>query len=266
MDEMGPGTRGGSMGMGAYGAPKVQRAEYRLCRFFDLDVEPGKTYRYRIRLVMLNPNHNVPPRYLQSKNAQKLREGTTRTTDWCEACPPVQVPLGGSILAGEVKPSKGAKEPSIELLFNVFDEQQGVDALHPEEVRRGDLANYPDTSVLVADPKEPNGDPLEKKLNIETDALLIDLAGGEKIPGAPSSMITPGRALIMSPTGELIIRSEAREAARYTDDKSRLKELEDLKNKKPAARGSRGDDDDPFSRFNDGLMSPGDNKKKARRK
>lgn len=265
MGGMGQGMVGGSMGMGAYGTAKVQRAEYRLCRFFDLNVEPGKTYRYRIRLVMLNPNHNVPPRYLQSKNAQKLREGTTRTTDWCDACPPVTVPLGGSILAGDVKPAKGVKEPSIELMFNVFDKKQGVDALHPEEVRRGDLANYPDTSVLVPDPSDPSGVPLDKKLNIETGALLIDLAGGEKIPGAPSGLITPGRALIMSPTGELIIRSEARDAARYTDDKSRLKELKDLKTRKPAVGGSRGgDEDDPFSRFNE--MSPGDNKKRGRRK
>src|SRR6185437_15544544 len=61
----GSGMSGPSMGgQGMYGPGKggaaARRAgpvvEHRLFRFFDFDVEPGKTYRYRIQLVLSNPN------------------------------------------------------------------------------------------------------------------------------------------------------------------------------------------------------------------
>jgi len=38
--------------------------EYRLFRFIDLDVKPGRTYRYRVKVVCWNPNLNVPGRHL----------------------------------------------------------------------------------------------------------------------------------------------------------------------------------------------------------
>jgi len=38
--------------------------EYRLFRFIDLDVKPGRSYRYRVKVVCWNPNLNVPSRHL----------------------------------------------------------------------------------------------------------------------------------------------------------------------------------------------------------
>jgi hypothetical protein len=42
----------------------MQGPEYRLFRFIDLDVKPGSTYRYRVKVVCWNPNLNVPGRHL----------------------------------------------------------------------------------------------------------------------------------------------------------------------------------------------------------
>ena len=45
--------------------------EYRLFRFFDFTVEPGKHYRYRVSLLLWNPNWKVPPQYLARADLAK---------------------------------------------------------------------------------------------------------------------------------------------------------------------------------------------------
>jgi hypothetical protein len=49
-------------GPGGYGMnPELQRpVPYYLLRYFDFDAEPGKSYQYRIRLVMRDPNYQRP--------------------------------------------------------------------------------------------------------------------------------------------------------------------------------------------------------------
>lgn len=50
-----PGA-GGPIGYGAGGPPPVEVENF-LLRFVDCDVQPGRTYEYRVRLRMLNPNY-----------------------------------------------------------------------------------------------------------------------------------------------------------------------------------------------------------------
>ncbi|VTS10754.1 unnamed protein product [Gemmata obscuriglobus UQM 2246] len=51
----GPGGPGG-FGFGAGGPPPVEVENF-LLRFVDCDVQPGRTYQYRVRLKMQNPNY-----------------------------------------------------------------------------------------------------------------------------------------------------------------------------------------------------------------
>ncbi|HET6881167.1 MAG TPA: hypothetical protein VFI31_13485 [Pirellulales bacterium] len=53
------------------GPPPTEIVRYRLFRFFDFDVQPGKTYCYRVKLVALNPNYELPARYLANGPASK---------------------------------------------------------------------------------------------------------------------------------------------------------------------------------------------------
>ena len=50
------GPRPGARVPGTY-----ELVDYKLFRFFDLNVEPGKHYQYRVRLVLANPNHLEEP-------------------------------------------------------------------------------------------------------------------------------------------------------------------------------------------------------------
>ena len=51
------------MMLDAQGRPIVG-VDYRLFRFVDTNVEAGKTYRYRVRLSLWNPNRDLEGRYL----------------------------------------------------------------------------------------------------------------------------------------------------------------------------------------------------------
>ena len=60
--------------MGIPGAQAMQAEDeipYYLFRFFDFTVESGKRYVYRVRLMLLNPNYEIPPRFLISDELDK---------------------------------------------------------------------------------------------------------------------------------------------------------------------------------------------------
>ena len=62
---MGGGYGGGGYGGGGYGSPgfamdmpkKLPSTKHKLVRFFDLKAVPGKVYKYRVRLLMYDPNY-----------------------------------------------------------------------------------------------------------------------------------------------------------------------------------------------------------------
>jgi hypothetical protein len=63
--------------------------ELLLFRYFDFDVEPGATYRYRVRLVLRNPNYG---RSLAAAGGQpEIVRTETLLTPWSAATPPVRV-------------------------------------------------------------------------------------------------------------------------------------------------------------------------------
>jgi len=63
--------------------------ELLLFRYLDFDVDPGKTYRYRVRLVLNNPNFG---RLASEANGEAgVVEGETRPTEWSNVTKPVTI-------------------------------------------------------------------------------------------------------------------------------------------------------------------------------
>jgi hypothetical protein len=62
-------------GGGEFGGPMMtgggidEGAEYRLFRFIDESVDPGKAYRYRVKVELPNPNYGLDPRMLADQKA-----------------------------------------------------------------------------------------------------------------------------------------------------------------------------------------------------
>ena len=59
---------GGRGGLGADGEPPVP---HWLLRFFDFSVEPGKKYKYRVRLAMLDPNQSFGARRVEPSRSTR---------------------------------------------------------------------------------------------------------------------------------------------------------------------------------------------------
>ncbi len=80
----GSGYGAGGYGMGggtAMGAPRRQpSSKYKLIRFFDTTVKPGASYRYRVRLIMYDPNF---PEYemISPKNINLKPDALARVQD-----------------------------------------------------------------------------------------------------------------------------------------------------------------------------------------
>ncbi|MEZ6061163.1 MAG: hypothetical protein R3C19_12430 [Planctomycetaceae bacterium] len=61
-----------------------------LVRFMDFTVDRGKTYQYRVRLEMRNPNFNVP---LDRLEQPELATQKTLMSDWSQPTEPVAIPM-----------------------------------------------------------------------------------------------------------------------------------------------------------------------------
>ncbi|MBO7206941.1 MAG: hypothetical protein J6W10_04940, partial [Kiritimatiellae bacterium] len=56
-------TRGGNIGA------KVTKVNYYLFRFFDFDVEDGRTYQYKVKLYLANPNYGLDVNLVEDGNS-----------------------------------------------------------------------------------------------------------------------------------------------------------------------------------------------------
>ena len=130
----------------AASGPKVDRKLY---RFVDYFVEPGRQYRYRVKLALRNPNFKRPERKLKNP---ELAQVQMIETPWSEPTPPATVPRGVLILAGSVagKPTAQAShDPEAEILVITFDRQRGGEPAVKKQVQRGVLANFHENSLRV---------------------------------------------------------------------------------------------------------------------
>lgn len=244
-------SMGGAMGgMSGRTAVTKEKIEHMLFRFFDFTAQPGKKYKYRIRLALENPNYKVPVQFLKSPD---LAKEEFIFTDWSEPTPEVFVPLGSELLAGDINP----KDPSAKILVRQFDMDKALTAVHKFDVSRGGTMNA--NGIEVSKPKTtnavtPTGAPEEEKPKVDfrTDATMVDLVGGDKLVGGPSGIKSPGRMLVMRSDGELTMLSEFSDAERYEKEDFLLNEAKDAdKPKTPgAAAGDAGAEMAPGSEGN----------------
>lgn len=199
---------GGNMGMGNRGMGGMARSGFRqklvenkLFRFFDTTVEAGKSYRYRVRLELNNPNLDVLSMYLDTSR-RDLSKGETRQTAWSEPSGEIYVPRAGSLLAGDVTPAAGAKETQAQVMVQTFDPEKGIAAAKTFDLKRGSLANAAGVEVQVADYGAAGGAKTET-VDFETNAVCLDMVGGEKLPAGAGK--APGRVLMVDANGELAV-------------------------------------------------------------
>lgn len=231
---MGPGMMGAEGGRGSYSGPMGGGAnsprtslpkgvDFLLLRFFDYTVEPGKRYRYRVSLVLADPNYAMPENVLapavldrqhkesvDAKGQKRPRPDFRRIEGWSDPSPVVGIPLAGGAKLVDVKPPSAEKigdEPAVTLLVNSFDKDSEGNAIQAaikrENVHRGDVVNFvEDAEYVVAVPPSIDTHPGFK---FATGITLIDARGGEK---AGKNLAMPSQVLLMGPSGNLYVRQE----------------------------------------------------------
>ncbi len=228
-------------------AQTVAAVEYYLFRYFDFDVEEGKTYQYRVKLLLANPNYGVEERFVEDPTSteKKIVE-----SEFCEPSNPASLGRSARIFAESVEaPARPGAEPRVRMASIYFDQESATESLaQGQAMTLGQLANFykkPHEPVAVAGALSANaaggmgmamgmtggsasqsgrgGRKSNKPTTVDhvSDACLVDAVGGEKISGA--ELRSPGKIMILEPNGYLQVREvkeDARELGRYDGSQS----------------------------------------------
>jgi hypothetical protein len=159
-----------------------------LFRYVDFNVEPGKIYRYRVKLVFENPFKN---RHAEEVSDPSLTEGDTRETDqWSEPTRPVYVPEDARFFVAHTYGQPGRSSlPAADVdLFQWF-ASTGTVVNHPKvHVQLGQLIGGL-LKARVLNPAIDSAD--EEKVPFSTNDALIDVASGFSLePGLHRDLIS----------------------------------------------------------------------------
>ncbi|MDY0171153.1 MAG: Rib/alpha-like domain-containing protein [Thermoguttaceae bacterium] len=228
--EAGMGFRGAGMGMGMdeYAdeglGMRDQVPDYLLFRFFDYSVEAGKSYRYRVRLMLANPNYGIDPKFLASP---ELAEKQWIEKDrWSEPTSVIAVPRDTYVVAGSMDTQlRDVDEPSGTVVIVKWIQDTGTEVHKEFHVTRGQQLDYPDQAgetrpEAVGFPPQgfaemQSGEYERMRIDFVTGMLVLDLVGGNRLPGRNRSMTELGKILVMDHDGTLRILCEAREKRGY---------------------------------------------------
>ena len=261
----GSGTSGMGMGMGMGGTsggfgnagmsgntwtrytnypPSVMvNMKYRLFRYFDFTVEPGKSYQYRVSLGLKNPNYLLADRFL-TEEAAKEKKTLELYTEFSAPSGNVAVNSNARILAQSVanppQANRAWQQQGATISSIVFDEADKEDYIAKgKNVAVGAILNFSRTSGerlseftssgmgmgsdmsggMGMSPSPgmgmgPGGrtsasssKPSTKTLDHISNDCLVDVVGKGKLIGSNSDHSPAGQIMVMAFDGTLSIRS-----------------------------------------------------------
>ncbi len=210
------GGYGGSMGLGSDVTLEEfvwdHETPYILFRYFDNNVLPGHSYRYRVRLVMRDVNHEVKEQYLSKLVTQRREESgnkSYRKTDWSEPSPVASVPMPARIYLVSAKPSRGNNfnaEPKAEILIKALNSEYAAEVGLTDSFSRGSVINVAKKAKVVWANKFDELDS-PPSFRFMTGIAVLDFTGGKKL-GKSKGMVVPARALLMDAAGHLFVQEE----------------------------------------------------------
>jgi hypothetical protein len=195
-----------------------------LFRYFDSDVEPGKQYRYRVRLALVDVNAFTPAMYLSDEaNARRAKEVNAkgdplgyRYSDWSEPSRTATVPLAGLVYIAGAEPANPlnfASEPQAKLLIKSLDAKLPAETALAEMFLRGTVLNLFQKQAQIIwsasfQTTDRDGAPQDSpKFNFRTGLTLLDFDGGEVL-GGNRELTAPARALNKDSAGKMMLESE----------------------------------------------------------
>jgi hypothetical protein len=200
---------------GGLGADMMPRVDNWLLRFLDFSVEPGRKYRYRVRLVIQDPNRSAARATLDSSviNRFKADKSPYRVTEPSKPSRTVSIPLAGTVRVASADTANErsvTSEPDVKLLVESFDADEkgkSIQAAIEAEFKRGNVANLTeDAEILV---EQGRAIDKEKGFEFRTGITVIDIHGGEPLSRANRDLKREARVLLMDPAGQLFVQKES---------------------------------------------------------
>ena len=198
--------------------------KYALLRFFDFTVDTGTMYRYRVSLVLRNPNYKVPAKHLKDSAFAK---DTMLRTPWSEPSNVVYVPEDVRVLARNVPVPHPGGEPEATVMIMKWIQDSGVTA-HEEfsKLMRGTLLDFPHRRfrAVPTSPRDRGMGDLER--------MSRDRRPSHSAPGAPRDYVPvdyitgatlvdiasdgpAGRILLVDEAGNLTAHNEIEDKAEF---------------------------------------------------
>jgi hypothetical protein len=237
---------GGRFGGGVFGQPAPAAVttpdntvvvDNKLFRFVDFTAEPGKTYRYRIQLVVNNPNFGLLPDCLLDAKTASV---PTLFSDWAMTAP-VTIPRDWRLLADSVSVTvPGKSEPKAKLavlaIVKAKPATEGVstpltsdvplEALKElfgtnEAIPMGAIVDLHLAFDKVVDVPEGGLYRKVENVNIDTDqTMLLDLRNDDPLAMNPKSK-GPTEMLFMDSSGRLVTADSAADSLVVKDFRDR---------------------------------------------
>jgi len=209
--------------------------ELLLFRYLDFNVEPGKFYRYRVRLVLTNPNFG---RHLQEAGGvAHVVEGDTRTTPWSGVTEPAYIEEDYRYFVTDVVESNRRVLPSAKFDVYEWNPKFGTFINSPLEVRMGQPISD-EVKTKVIDPAKGTNEEQSYKFvssdyfvdaspEIRLEDALHEKADDGKVVkfpvGSRGKMPIPPKTLVSRSTDQLVSMSPSLNRKDHDAMKSYLK-------------------------------------------
>ena len=203
--DMRPGSGGGANSAGGAEESVTANTEARLMiRSLDFTVEPNVTYRYRIRLVVKNPNFE----------RTDVNPGTDTTTEqmrgpWSEPTSAVNVPADVSAYADQPAPNDRRDDV---VMFEVYrwNPSTGQTVVKTDDAAPGFLIGE---YGAVLEPTSEGGGAKSVPIDFNSRSFVLDSSGGRsRIPDIGierNQFVIPAVAMVVEPDGAVVVRNQA---------------------------------------------------------
>lgn len=223
-----------------------------LFRYFDFDVLPGYAYRYRVKLMLRNPNYQRP---LDQVIDKSVAEGETRETDWSTESTVAVVPESTNYFLKTVNrdPAHEGGRPGAKAVayLKMFQWDRDVGTMIADTIQVlsiGQFLGEEKKKTWHLDVAKPSF--REEEVSFQTDDLYLDGFGDLRVtaddhkdlkfPGDRKGLVgLSSMAVVMNDVGELKAIAPGLEADKEKQIQDRVdrerKAFESIKGKDPAA-------------------------------
>ncbi|WP_165224473.1 hypothetical protein [Aquisphaera insulae] len=239
----GPGM-GGMMGMGGGGGGVDITGDWKsdektvMIRGLDFTAQPDSEYRYRVRIVVYNPNYkrdDVTP------EAGKIKTQMYLTGPWSQPTDVVTMPPDVSPYAMGTMPTGPRSDLKVNFQVVRFDEADGVTVPHRFASSPGELIG--ETSSVDIPTSEGTG-AKAKRIDFNTRSIVLDTSGGlQALPNGftGGAVERPALALVLRSDGSVTARlqlDDENDEMRKDIEKNYAKEVKDSNKKRESSMGS----------------------------